>query len=207
MSTDDGSETGTSDGVDEDDDRSLSDLGVGDGREKHLHVVTQSGKEIDHDEVFLRHTETEYVVSPDPEFPPAETTRYRKANLHRAEVTQHHSNCFITTAAAGEGPTLDSLRTFRGEVMTPTAGGRALLRTYDSISPPIAATLDRHPDAASTGAVRRLVDRCGSLADRRRAAESASGRAALSSLLISLYVVGVGLAALAHGWLRVTELV
>jgi hypothetical protein len=202
MSTDDGSETGTNDGSD---DRSLSDLGVGDGREKHLHVVTQSGKEIDHDEVFLRQTETEYVVSPDPEFPPAETTRYRKANLHRAEVSQHHSNCFITTAAAGEGPTLDSLRDFRAEVMTPTPVGRALLRTYDSISPPIAATLDRHPDAGSTGAVRRLVDRCGSLADRRRATESASGRAALSALLIALYVVGVGLAALAHGWLRVTE--
>ncbi|WP_251343690.1 CFI-box-CTERM domain-containing protein [Haloplanus halophilus] len=204
MSTDDGSETGGTDG--DGDDRSPSEVGVGDGREKHLHVVTQSGKEIDHEEVYLRHTETEYLVSPDPEFPADETTRYRKSDLHRAEITQHHSNCFVTTAAAGEGPTLDSLRGFRAEVMAPTLVGRCLLRTYETISPPIAATLGRHPDAAATAAVRRLVDRCGALADRRRAARSDATRAALSVTLIALYVVGVGLAALAHAWLRAREL-
>ncbi|GAB6859929.1 CFI-box-CTERM domain-containing protein [Haloplanus litoreus] len=207
MSTDDGSETVTNGGADEgDDDRPTPEIGVGDGREKHLRVVTQSGKEIDHDEVYIRHTESEYLVSADPEFPAVETTRYRKADLHRAEITQHHSNCFITTAAAGEGPTLDSLRGFRADVLAPTAGGRALLRTYETVSPPIAATLDRHPEAASTGAVRWLVDRCGALADRRRAIGSNPARAALSVLLIALYVGGVGLAALAHGWLRATEL-
>jgi len=208
MSTDDGPETMTNDGAGEDgdDDRPTSEIGVGDGREKHLRVVTQSGKEIDHDEAYVRHTETEYLVSPNPDFPSAETTRYRKADLRRAEISQHHSNCFITTAAAGEGPTLDSLRGFRADVMAPTATGRALLRTYETISPPIAATLDRHPDAVSTGVARWLVDRCGSLADRRRATGSRSARAVLSVLLIALYVVGVGLAALAHGWLRASEL-
>jgi hypothetical protein len=203
MSTDDGSGTGTD--VD-DTDRPLSERGVGDGREKHVFVVTASGKEIDHDEVFLRHTETEYLVCADADFPPAETTRYRMENLDRVKITQHHSNCFITTAAAGEGPTLDSLRGFRADVMRPTRPGRALLRVYEAISPPIAATLDRHPDAATTRLVRRLVDRCGALADRRRDATGDAERATLSVGLIVLYVVGVALAAAGHGWLRGREL-
>jgi len=204
MSTDDGSGTGAD--VD-DTDRPLSEVGVGDGREKHVLVVTASGKEIDHDEVFLRHTETEYLVCNDPEFPPSETTRYRKENLDRVKITQHHSNCFITTAAAGEGPTLDSLRGFRADVMRPTRSGRVLLRIYEGMSPPIAATLDRHPDAAATRLVRRLVARCGALADRRRATTGGAQRATLSVALIALYVVGVVLAAAGHGWLRGRELI
>jgi hypothetical protein len=204
MSTDDGSETGAD--ID-DTDRPLSEVGVGDGREKHVLVVTASGKEIDHDEVFLRHTETEYLVCADPDFPPGETTRYRKENIDRVKITQHHSNCFITTAAAGEGPTLDSLRGFRADVMAPTRSGRTLLRVYEALSPPIAATLDRHPEAAVTRLVRRLVDRCGALADRRRDATSDAERATLSVGLIALYVVGVALAAAGHGWLRVRELI
>jgi len=201
MSTDEGS------GADVDEtDRPLSEVGVGDGREKHVLVVTASGKEIDHDEVFLRHTETEYLVCPDPDFPPAETTRYRKENIDRVKITQHHSNCFITTAAAGEGPTLDSLRGFRADVMRPTRSGRALLRVYEAISPPIAATLDRHPDAVATRLVRCLVDRCGTLADRRRGATGDAERATLSVGLIALYVVGVTLAAAGHSWLRGREL-
>ena len=202
MSTDDGS----AEPEDDDAERPLSEVGVGDGREKHIAVVTEAGKEFDHGEVYVRHTETEYLVCDDPEFPPADTTRYRKADLDRVEISQHHSNCFITTAAAGEGPTLDSLRGFRADVMRPTRSGRALLRVYEAISPPIAATLDRHPETATTRLVRRLVDRCGSLADRRRAATGATGRMALSVALICLYVVGVGLAALGHGWLRSREL-
>lgn len=201
MSTEDGSET---DG--DDADRPLSEIGVGDSREKHFRAVTTSGKEFDHGEVYVRHSETEYLVSPDGEFVPADTTRYRKEDLDRVEISQHHSNCFITTAAAGEGPTLDSLRGFRADVMTPTRSGRALLRVYETISPPIAATLDRHPEATATRLVRRLVDRCGALADRRRTARGDTERAALSVALICLYVVGVALAALGHGWLRGREL-
>jgi len=205
MSTDEGSDTEAETGPD--DDLPLSEIGVGDGREKHVLVVTASGKEIDHDEVFVRHSETEYLVCSDPDFPPAETTRYRKENLDRVKITQHHSNCFITTAAAGEGPTLDSLRGFRADVMRPTRSGRALLHVYEAVSPPIAATLDHHPDATVTRLVRRLVDRCGALADRRRAATGDAERAALSVALIALYVVGVALAAAGHGWLRGRELI
>lgn len=210
MSTDEGPETDaetapeTDDGDDED--RPLSEIGVGDGREKHIQVVTRGGKEFGHDEVFVRHSETEYLICADPDFPPSETTRYRKENIDRVRITQHHSNCFITTAAAGEGPTLDSLRGFRADVMRPTRSGRTLLRVYEAISPPIAATLDRHPDATVTRLVRRLVDHCGTLADRRREATTDIERATLSVALICLYVVGVVLAALGHGWLRSREL-
>lgn len=205
MSTDEGSDADDGDGGGDDADRPLSEVGVGDGREKHLHVVTASGKEIDHDEVYIRHTETEYLVCSDTEFRPAETTRYRKENVDRIKITQHHSNCFITTATAGEGPTLDSLRGFRGDVMAPSPVGRGLLHVYEAISPPVAATLDRHPDAVPTRLVRRLVERCGTLADRRRAVRGDGERAVLSLALIALYVVGVCLGALAHGWLRARE--
>lgn len=212
MSTDEGPETETDADAEremddgEDADRPPSEIGVGDGREKYVGVVTASGKEIDHTGVYLRHTATEYLICEDPEFPAGETTRYQKANLARVEVSQHHSNCFITTATAGEGPTLDSLRGFRADVMRPTRAGRTLLRVYETISPPIAATLARHPDATTTRLVRRLVDHCGSLARRRRAATADAERVALSVVLIGLYVVGVVLAALGHGWLRGREL-
>jgi hypothetical protein len=213
MSTDEGTETEADANADagaetetDDADRPLSEVGVGDGREKHVAVVTAGGKEIDHDEVFLRHTETEYLVCSDPDFPRSETTRHRKENIDRVKITQHHSNCFITTAAAGEGPTLDSLRGFRADVMRPTRSGRALLRVYEAISPPIAATLDRHPESRTTRLVRHLVDHCGALAERRRTAVADAERAALSVALIGLYVVGVAIAALGHGWLRANEL-
>lgn len=210
MSTDEGSDaTGTTpdQGNDEDDASDLppSEVGVGDGREKYVLVVTESGKEIEHKGVYLRQSKDEYLVSPDQEFPSDETTRYRKSNLHRTEVSQHHSNCFITTATAGEGATLNSLRGFRADVMRPTRSGRALLRVYDAVSPPVAATLARHPDATSTRLVRRLVDRCGSLANRRDAASTSVGRATLSAVLVSLYVVGVVFGALAHCWLCARE--
>lgn len=208
MSTEDGSDTETEAGAgagDGTEDLPLSEKGVGDGREKHIHLVTEGDKEIDHEEVYIRHTETEYLVCPDTDFQPAETTRYRKADIDRVKITQHHSNCFITTATAGEGPTLDSLRRFRADVMAPSPAGQALLRIYEAISPPIAATLVRHPESTATGLVRGLVDRCGSLADRRQAASGDGERPALSLALIALYVVGVCLGALAHGWLRARE--
>lgn len=177
---------------------------VGDGRKKHVSVRTRAGKEFDHGDVYLRHSETEFVVSPDAEFPPDETTRYRKADLARVDVTQHHSSCFVTTATAGEGRTLSLLREFRDDVMAPSRAGRGLLVVYDAVSPPVAATLAAHPDATGTRAVRRLVERCGSLADRRRRAAPA-GRVALSCALVALYVVGVCLALAVHGWLSLRE--
>jgi len=206
MNTDEGSEQETDpEPSDDATDRPLSELGVGDGRDKHIHVVTESGKQIDHEEVHIRHTETEYLVSPDTDFQPAETTRYRKDDIDRVKITQHHSNCFITTATVGEGETLDALRGFRADVMAPSPAGRALLRIYEATSPPIAATLDRHPDAIPTRLVRSLVDRCGTLADRQRTATKSGERAALSAALITLYVGGVCLGAFAHCWLRARE--
>jgi len=205
MSTDEGSEA-EADAESDDSERPLSEVGVGDGREKHITVVTASGKEFDHGEVYVRHSETEYLVCDDPDFPPADTTRYRKTDLNRVEISQHHSNCFITTASAGEGPTLDSLRGFRTDVMAPTRAGSALLRVYEAISPPIAATLDRHPEATATRLVRRLVDRCGSLADQRNVASRDLERAGLSVALIGLYVLGVAVAAFGHAYLRGREL-
>jgi hypothetical protein len=184
----------------------LSEVGVGDGREKHVHVVTGAGKEFDHEGVFLRYTETEFLVSPDLDFRPADTTRYRKSDVDRVSITQHHSNCFITTAAAGEGPTLDALRGFREEVMVTAPVGRGLLSVYDTISPPVATTLAGHPDATATRLIRGLVERCGALADARDAASTPVGRAGRSVALVCLYVVGVCLSIVAHGWLRASEL-
>lgn len=204
MGTDEGS-TDAADAGGDDTDRPLSEVGVGDGRDKHIHLVTESGTEIDHEEVYIRHTETEYLVCSDTEFPPAETTRYRKENIDRVKISQHHSSCFITTATAGEGPTLDSLRGFRADVMRPSPAGRALLRVYEATSPPVAATLDRHPEALPTRLVRGLVERCGALADRRRMASGSGVRAALSLALVALYVGGICLGALAHAWLRARE--
>ncbi|WP_248896959.1 CFI-box-CTERM domain-containing protein [Haloplanus halobius] len=210
MSTDDRSDVeanaGSGTGADGDTaDLPPAEVGVGDGREKHVLVRTADGSVFEHGDVYLRYSETEFLVSADPEFLAAETKRYRKENLSRVEITQHHSMCFITTATAGSGRTLDSLRGFRADVMRPTRTGRALLRVYERVSPPIAATVDRNPDAAPTRLVRWLVERCGTLADDRREATTATGRASRSVALVVLYVVGVCLAALAHGWLRLLE--
>ena len=84
--------------------------------------------------------------------------------------------------------------------------GRGLLSVYDTVSPPVAATLARHPDATATRLIRRLVERCGSLADARDSASTTVGRAGRSVALVCLYVVGVCLSVLAHGWLRAGEL-
>lgn len=174
---------------------------VGDGRQKHVTVATASGKEISHGDIYLRHSDEEFIVSPEAEFPPAETTRYRKSNLDRVEITQHHSTCFITTATAGDGPTLDVLRGFRDDVMRTSPPGRALLRVYETVSPPIARTLARHPDARSTRLVRSLVERCADVARRREGSNSPVGRTLRSAGLTALYVFGVCVAVVAHLWL------
>ena len=167
---------------------------VGDGRRKHVAVVTAEGERTEHGDVFLRHSAAEFVVSESPSFDEADATRYRKADLARVEVTQHHSSCFITTAAAGEGATLDALREFRDDALAPSPVGRALLAVYDGVSPSVAATLARHPDVRTTRGVRWLVDRCGRLARRRDEADSTAVRTALTLLLTALYAVGVAFA-------------
>lgn len=177
---------------------------VGDGRKKHLTVVTTDGQRHEHGEVYLKHSVGAFVVSTDFEFPEDDSHRYEKADLARAEIRQHHAACFITTAAAGEGPTLDALRGFRDGAMTPTAPGRALVAVYERVSPPIAATIEDHPDSLTARAVGSLVEGCGTLARYREGASGAT-RTALSLLLTLLYVVGVTVALVGHLLVRGRE--
>ena len=171
---------------------------VGDGREKHVRLVTRSGERIDHGEVYFRHSSSHFVVSTEASFPEAETDRYEKETLLRVEVTQHHAACFITTATAGRGEALDSLRGFRDDAMAATPAGRALVGLYYAVSPPVADTLARHPKARTTGTVRWLVERCGDLARRRVRARSPVARLAASVLLTLAYAVGLVVAVAGH---------
>lgn len=175
---------------------------VGDNREKHVTVVRRSGERVEHGDVFLKHATDAFVVSPDASFPADETTRYSKADLRRVEINQHHSMCFITTATAGDGPTLDVLRGFRDGVLVRSRPGRALVASYETLSPPIARTLARHPETYTARFVRRLVDRCAGLERRRRDADSRAVRVGLATALTLLYVVGVIGAFAGHCWIR-----
>lgn len=177
------------------DDESIE--GVGDGREKFVAVVTADGERLEEGEVYLRHADDAFIVSSDASFDPSETRRFSKDELLEIEVTQHHSNCFVTTAVAGDGPTLDVLREFRDDTLTVTVPGRALVRVYYAVSPPVAKTLERRPDARTTRLVRTLVERCAALARFRRNANPV-GRFVLSLLLTVLYVFGVVVAVVGH---------
>lgn len=179
--------------------------GVGDGREKHVTVVTRSDERFEHGDVYLRHATDAFLVSADETFSPAETERYPKADLRRVEITQHHSACFITTATAGEGETLDALRTFRDDALAATAAGRALVRFYEAVSPPIAATLARHPRSRTARAVRWLVERCGTLSRVRSGSASPAVRFVLSVALTLSYVVGMVVALVGHAVIRARE--
>lgn len=178
---------------------------IGDNREKHVTVITNEGEHRDHGNVYLRHSETAFVVSSDSAFPDEETERYAKDTIRRVEVTQHHSACFITTATAGDGPTLNTLRAFRDDALIRTPPGRALVHLYEIVSPPIAATLARHPHARTTRFVRWLIERCASLAHHRSASHSSIVQSVLSVVLTTLYIIGLCSAALGHGWIRLSE--
>lgn len=171
---------------------------LGDRRRKHVSVTTADGERVEHGDVFVRHSAAGFAVASEPGFPDEATTRYEKSGLRRVEVTQHHSACFITTAAAGEGQTLEALRGFRDDAMAPRAAGRALLALYDAASPPVACTLARHPDGRTTRAVRWLVERCAGLARRRAAVRSRRSRAVASVVLTLAYAVGIVIAIVGH---------
>jgi hypothetical protein len=179
--------------------------GVSDGREKHVTVRLESGERIEHGEVYLCHANDAFYVSAHATFPEDDRTRYPKSELLRVEVGQHHSACFVTTATAGEGPTLDALRGFRDDAMGRTAHGRALVGLYYAVSPPVAATLERHPHSRTAGAVRWLVERCGALARRREETNSSAERLALSTAVTLGYVVGLAAAIGGHAGIRVRE--
>jgi hypothetical protein len=171
---------------------------LGDGRQKHIAILSSTGDRITHDNSYLRHSTTEFIVSPDDSFSPAKTTRYTKSEISRIEISQHHSRCFITTAVADEQAALQVLRDFRDDALTASLPGQALIRVYETLSPPIAETLARHPHAQTTQAVRWLVHRCAQLARQRTTTSSPVGRCSLSILLTMLYLVGVIIALLGH---------
>jgi hypothetical protein len=113
--------------------------------------------------------------------------------------------CFLTTATADDRQTLDSLRRFRDESMSATPLGRRLVGLYYRISPPIAATLDRHPESATARAVRALVARCAGLSDAQAQTRSRVESVALGTVLTVLYIIGILVAACGHAGIRVTE--
>ncbi|MDY6817806.1 MAG: CFI-box-CTERM domain-containing protein [Halobacteriales archaeon] len=178
---------------------------VGDFREKHVRIVTDDGEEIDHSSVYFKHSATEFIVSQDPDFPPEDTERYSKDEVATAEITQHHSACFITTATTGSGSTLERLRIFRDEALSASPIGRGCIALYYAVSPPIAATLDRYPQSVPTRVVRWLVHRCGDLAARRGETRSSLRRAGFSTILVGLYMIGIVLAGVGHLGLRCRE--
>ena len=114
--------------------------------------------------------------------------------------------CFITTATAGEGETLESLRRFRDESMAATPLGRGLVGVYYRISPPIAETLARHPDSRSVTACRKIVESCASLADAQEETDSRVKRASLGVVLTALYLAVVAVGAGSHAGITVREL-
>lgn len=113
--------------------------------------------------------------------------------------------CFITTATAKESHTLNSLRRFRDESMAATPLGRGLVWLYYRISPPIAETLERHPESRTTRVVRSLVKRCAGLSDAQEETNSRVKSAFLGTMLTMLYVVGILVAACGHAAIRATE--
>jgi hypothetical protein len=178
---------------------------VSDGRKKYVCVIDHSGERETHREVYLSHTDDAFMVSSTASFSADATTRYPKAELLRVEIDQHHSACFITTATAGHGPTLDALRRFREDALRPTWFGRTLIASYERVSPPIAQTLTRHPNAGPTRVVRQLVEYCADLARRRTACESTLGCAGLSIVLVVMYIAGIALALAGHIILHLSE--
>ena len=115
-------------------------------------------------------------------------------------------DCFITTATAGEGHTLTSLRRFRDESMSATQMGRGLVGLYYRISPPIADTLAEHPESLTARTTRKIVDLCASLSDRQANAESAVESASIGVALTALYAVGILVGAGGHAGIRAREL-
>jgi subtilisin len=121
------------------------------------------------------------------------------------ETDEEFSFCFITTATANNTETLSSLRRFRDDSMKATPVGRGLVGLYYRISPPIARTLDRHPDSVEAGLTRRIVETSASLSDSKHETNSRIASAALGVLLTMLYLVGLVVGAVGHASLRTRE--
>jgi subtilisin family serine protease len=113
--------------------------------------------------------------------------------------------CFITTATAREPQTLNSLRRFRDSSMKETPVGRSMVGLYYRISPPIANTLDRHPESRTSGAVRSIVQTCAELSDAQDETDSSIKSVTLAMMLTQLYIVGILVATGGHAAIRALE--
>jgi hypothetical protein len=74
------------------------------------------------------------------------TVTLRGEEGERRDECRGFCDCFIATAAWGSwmDPRVVTLRAFRDEVLMPHAPGRALVRSYYRVSPPLAAIISRH---------------------------------------------------------------
>jgi hypothetical protein len=82
-------------------------------------------------------------------------------NLTSSRVlwTSPPGGCFLATAVYGEGASeLDDFRAFRDGVLLPSPSGRALVRAYYSLGPPLARAVRASPLAtrATRGALEAL---------------------------------------------------
>jgi hypothetical protein len=121
------------------------------------------------------------------------------------ETDEEFSFCFITTATADDTETLDSLRRFRDDSMTATPVGKGLVGLYYRISPPIARTLDRHPDSTEAGLTRKIIETSASLSDSQNETDSRLESATLGVALTMLYLVGLVVGVAGHASLRIRE--
>jgi subtilisin len=128
-----------------------------------------------------------------------------EGNVASFETDDEFSFCFITTATADETETLDSLRRFRDDSMKATPVGKGLVGLYYRISPPIARTLDRHPDSPEAGLTRKIIETSASLSDSQADTDSRVKTAALGVMLTMLYLVGLVVGAAGHVSLRTRE--
>jgi subtilisin len=128
-----------------------------------------------------------------------------EGNVASFETDGGFEFCFITTATADETETLDSLRRFRDDSMTATPVGKGLVGLYYRISPPIARTLDRHPDSPEAGLTRSVIEASASLSDSQEETDSRVKSATLGVMLTMLYLVGLVVGAAGHVSLRTRE--
>ena len=135
----------------------------------------------------------------------AETAEDSDSGTTQSFTTDSSGGCFITTATAGEGHTLNSLRRFRDESMAATPVGRGLVGLYYRISPPIAETLERHPESLTSRTTRKIVDLCASLSDSQAHTDSRVTSASLGVALTTLYVVGIAVGASGHAGISLRE--
>jgi cold shock CspA family protein len=83
---------------------------------------------------------------------------YRSFCPYCGAVHRKFTPCFIATAVYGDtlAPEVQALRVFRDQALMPYMLGRAFVKTYYTVSPPIARFLKSRPGLAAP--VRRLLD-------------------------------------------------